>query len=136
MNTTNHENSTVWRGIGTNEKSTVWRRIAIVTLLLLVLVGPNFGPLPHLLRQSLSLEGSITGVLIWFCVAFMIILAVIFRMIKSTSIGEFLKSHGLGAPSGIGANIAGLILGIVWALLFLFQHRCKINLTQPHAPVG
>src|SRR5690606_42111586 len=100
----------------TNERSTVWRRIAIVTLLLLVLVGPNYGPLPHLLRQSLSLEGSVTGVLIWFCVAFMIILAVIFRMIKSTSIGEFLKSHGLGAPSGIGANIAGLILGIAWAL--------------------
>jgi hypothetical protein len=25
----------------TNEKSTVWRRIAIVTLLLVVLVGPN-----------------------------------------------------------------------------------------------
>jgi membrane protease YdiL (CAAX protease family) len=117
----------------TNEKSNVWRRIAIVTLLLLVLVGPNFGPLPHLLRQSLSLEGAVIGVLIWFCVAFMIILAIIFRMIKSTSIGEFLKSHGLGAPSGIGANIAGLILGIVWALLFLsstLQFDPDANLTQ------
>ena len=48
MNTTKNEKSTVWRGIATNEKSTVWRRIAIVTLLLLVLAGPNFGPLPHL----------------------------------------------------------------------------------------
>jgi membrane protease YdiL (CAAX protease family) len=125
MNTTN------------NEKSTVWRRIAIVTLLLLVLVGPNFGPLPHLLRQSFSLEGSITGVLIWFCVAFLIILAVVYRMTKSTSkstsIGEFLTSHGLGAPSGIGANIAGLILGILWALLFLssiLQFDPDANLTQ------
>jgi membrane protease YdiL (CAAX protease family) len=117
----------------TNEKSTVWRRIAIVTLLLLVLVGPNFGPLPHLLRQSFSLEDSVTGVLIWFCVAFLIILAIIFRMIKSASIGEFLKSHGLGAPSGIGANIAGLILGIVWALLFMssiLQFDPDANLTQ------
>ncbi|HSM70745.1 MAG TPA: hypothetical protein VK851_04315 [Anaerolineales bacterium] len=41
----------------TNEKSNAWRRIAIVTLLLVVLIGPNFGPLPHLLRQGLSLEG-------------------------------------------------------------------------------
>jgi membrane protease YdiL (CAAX protease family) len=117
----------------TNVKSTVWRRIAIVTLLLLVLVGPNFGPLPHLLHQSLSLENSVTGVLIWFCVAFLIILAIIFRMIKSASIGEFLKSHGLGAPSGIGANIAGLILGIVWALLFMssiLQFDPDANLTQ------
>jgi membrane protease YdiL (CAAX protease family) len=117
----------------TNEKSTVWRRIAIVTLLLVVLVGPNFGPLPHLLRESLSLEGAVTGVLIWFCVAFLIILTVVYGMSKSTSIGEFLKSSGLGAPSRIGANIAGLILGIVWALLFLsstLQFDPDANLTQ------
>ena len=116
-----------------NEKSTVWRRIAIVSLLLLVLVGPNFGPLPHLFRESLSLEGSITGVLIWFLVAFLIILAVVYRMNKSMSISEFLKSSGLGTPSGIGANIAGLILGILWALLFLssiLQFDPDANLTQ------
>jgi membrane protease YdiL (CAAX protease family) len=133
MNTINNEKSTVWRGLATNEKSTVWRRIAIVTLLLLVLVGPNFGPLPHLLRESLSLESSITGVLIWFWVAFLIILAVVYRMNKSMSIGEFLTSHGLGAPSGIGANIAGLLLGIVWALLFLssiLQFDPDANITQ------
>src|SRR5574339_172888 len=87
MNTTTNEKNTVWRGSATNEKSTVWRRIAIVTLLLLALVGPNFGPLPHLLRQSLSLEGTITGVLICFWAAFLIILAVVFRMNKSASIG-------------------------------------------------
>ena len=116
-----------------NETSIVWRGITMVTLLLLVLVGPNFGPLPHLLRQSLSLEGSITGVLIWFWVAFLIILAVVYRMSKSTSIREFLSSHGLGAPSRIGANIAGLILGIVWALLFLssiLQFDPDANITQ------
>lgn len=133
MNTTNNEKSTVWRGIATNEKSTVWRRIAIVTLLLLVLVGPIFGPIPHLLRQSLSLEGTITAVLICFWVAFLIILAVIFRMIKSPSISEFLTSHGLGAPSGIGANIAGLILGLLWGMLFLssiLQFDPDANITQ------
>jgi membrane protease YdiL (CAAX protease family) len=133
MNTTNNETSTVWRGNTSTEKSTVWRRIAMVTLLLVALVGPNFGPLPHLLRQVLSLEGSITGVLIWFCAAFLIILAVVYRMTNSTSIGEFLASHGLGAPSGIGANIAGLVLGIVWALLFLssiLQFDPDANITQ------
>lgn len=117
----------------TNERSTVWRGIAIVTLLLVALVGPNFGPLPHLLRESFSLEGSITGVLIWFLVAFTIILAVVYRMNKSMSIGEFLKSSGLGAPSGIGANIAGLILGLLWGMLFLtsiLQFDPDANITQ------
>jgi membrane protease YdiL (CAAX protease family) len=132
MNTVNIEKSIDRREIA-NEKSTVWRRIAIVTLLLLALVGPNFGPLPHLLRQSLSLEGTITGVLIWFWVAFIVILAVIFRMIRSASIREFLASHGLGAPSGIGPNIAGLVLGLLWGMLFLssiFQFDPDANITQ------
>jgi membrane protease YdiL (CAAX protease family) len=133
MNTINSEKGTIWPGTAINEKSIVWRRIAIVALLLLVLVGPNFGPLPHLLRQSLSLEGTITGVLICFWVAFMIILAVIFRMIESVSIREFLTSHGLGAPFGIGPNIAGLILGVLWGMLFLssiFQFDPDANITQ------
>jgi membrane protease YdiL (CAAX protease family) len=133
MNTTKYETGTARRGSATNEKSTVWRRVAIVTLLLLVLVGPNFGPLPHLLRQSLSLEGTIIGILIWFSVAFAIILAVIFRIVKSASIREFLTSHGLGAPSRIGANIAGLIVGLLWGMLFLssiFQFDPDANITQ------
>ena len=132
MNTINIEKSMDGRGIA-NEKSAVWRGIAIVTLLLVVLVGPNFGPLPHLLRQSLSLEGTITAVLIWFWAAFLMILAVIFRMMKSPSIREFLTSHGLGAPSRIGANIAGLIVGLLWGMLFLssiFQFDPDANITQ------
>jgi membrane protease YdiL (CAAX protease family) len=132
MNTLNIDKSIDRQGI-TNEKSTAWRRIAIVTLLLLALVGPNFGPLPHLLRQSLSLEGTITGVLFWFWAAFLTILAVIFRMMKSTSIREFLASLGLGASSGIGANIAGLILGVLWGMLFLssiLQFDPDANITQ------
>lgn len=134
MNTISSEKSAALQGAATNhEKSTVWRRVAIVALLLLALVGPNFGPLPHLLRQSLSLEGAIMGALIWFWLAFLIILAVIFRMIKSASLGEFLRSHGLGAPSRIGANIAGLVLGLLWGMLFLssiLQFDPNANITQ------
>ena len=133
MNTTKNEVSAAWRGSTTNVKSTVWRRIATVTLLLLALVGPAFGPLPHWLRERLSLEASVTGVLLWFWVAFLIILAVLYRMNRSTSVGEFLTSHGLGAPSGMGPNLAGLVLGIVWALLFLssiLQFDPEANITQ------
>lgn len=134
MNTISSEKSDIWRGAATNqEKSAVWRGIAIVALLLLALVGPNFGPLPHLLRQSLPLEGTIIGALIWFWVAFMIILAVIFRMTRGTSISAFLRSHGLGAPSRIGPNIAGLVLGLLWGMLFLssiFQFDPNANITQ------
>jgi len=38
------------------DKNRVLRHLAIITVLLLLLVGPNFGPIPRLLGQNLSLE--------------------------------------------------------------------------------
>lgn len=101
------------------EKNSVWRRLAIVAALLLLLIGPNFGPIPTTLRQSLSLEGSIIGMLVWFWVAFSIIIATILRL-SDMPLRELLSYVGLGAPSRLGANIAGVIVGLLGAASFLF----------------
>ena len=101
------------------DKNSVWRQLGIVTALLLLLIGPNFGPIPTILRQSLSLEGSIIGMLVWFWVAFSIIIAAILRL-SGMSLQALLSYVGLGAPSRIGANIAGVILGLLGAASFLF----------------
>jgi hypothetical protein len=114
------------------DKNSVWRRLGIVTALLLVLIGPNFGPIPTALRQSLSLEGSIIGMLVWFLVAFSIIIAVILRL-SGMSLRELLSYVGLGAPSRLGVNIAGVIIGILWAASFLsgiFQFDPDANIAQ------
>lgn len=114
------------------DKNSVWRRLGIVTALLLLLIGPNFGPIPTTLRQSLSLEGSIIGMLVWFWVAFSIIIAVILRL-SGMSLRALLSYVGLGAPSRIGANIAGVILGLLGAASFLFgilQFDPNANITQ------
>ena len=101
------------------DRNSVWRRLGIVTALLLLLIGPNFGPIPTTMRQSLSLEGSIIGMLVWFLVAFSIIIAVILRL-SGMSLRELLSYAGLGAPSRLGANIVGVIVGLLWAASFLF----------------
>jgi hypothetical protein len=101
------------------DKNSVWRRLGIVTALLLLLIGPNFGPIPTTLRQSLSLEGSIIGMLVWFWIAFSIIIAVILRL-NGMSLRELLSYVGLGAPSRLGANIVGVIVGLLGAASFLF----------------
>lgn len=101
------------------DRNSVWRRIGIVAALLLLLIGPNFGPIPATLRQSLSLEGSIIGMLVWFLVAFSIIVAVIMRL-NGMSLRELLSYVGLGAPSRLAANIVGVIFGVLWAASFLF----------------
>jgi len=115
------------------DKNTVWRRLAIVAVLLLLLVGPNFGPIPNLLGQHLSIEASVIALLASFWVGFCIIIAVIVRMSGGISLRELASSLGLGAPSRIAANIAGLLLGLVWGALFLtsiFQFDPEANIAQ------
>jgi hypothetical protein len=114
------------------EKNNVWRRLGIVTALLFLLIGPNFGPIPTTLRQNLSLEGSIIGMLAWFWVAFSIIIAVILRL-SGMSLRELLSYVGLGAPSRLGANIVGVIVGLLGAASFLFgilQFAPDANIAQ------
>ncbi|MEJ2561200.1 MAG: CPBP family glutamic-type intramembrane protease [Anaerolineales bacterium] len=115
------------------EKSTVLRRLAIVIILLLLLIGPNFGPIPSLLQQHLSIETSVLVLLTSFWIGFCIIIAVMLRMSGGTPLRELLRSLGLGAPSRTAANIAGLVLGLVWGVFFLtgiFQFDPDANIAQ------
>ena len=115
------------------DKNVVWRRIASVTVLLFLLIGPSFGPIPTMLSQRFSLEGSVVGLLISFLVGFTIIIAVIKRMYPEMSLVELLRSLGLGAPSRTAANIVGLIFGLLWGALLManiFQFDPDANLAQ------
>ena len=114
------------------DKNTVWRRLGIVTALLLLLIGPNFGPIPLTLRQGLSLEGSIIGMLVWFWVAFAIIIAAILRL-SGMSLRELLSYVGVGAPSRLWANIVGVIVGLLMAASFygnILQFAPDTNIAQ------
>jgi hypothetical protein len=57
--------------------------------------------------------------LVWFWVAFSIIIAVILRL-SGMSLRELLSYVGLGAPSRLGANIVGVLVGLLGAASFLF----------------
>ncbi|MEM7119394.1 MAG: CPBP family intramembrane glutamic endopeptidase [Chloroflexota bacterium] len=114
------------------DKNNVWRRLAIVVALLFLLIGPNFGPIPLALEQSLSLEGAIIGMLVWFLVAFGIIVAAILRL-SGSSLRDLLSYVGIGAPSRLGANIAGVIVGLLMAATFfgnILQFAPDTNITQ------
>lgn len=114
------------------DKNSVWRRLGIVTILLVLLIGPNFGPIPLMLRQSLSLEGAIIGMLVAFLVGFSIIIAVILRL-SGMSLQELLSYVGVGAPSRLGANIAGVVVGLLMAGSFfanISQFDPDVNLAQ------
>lgn len=115
------------------DRTTVSRRLAIVVVLLVLLVGPNFGPIPALLSQGLSMEAAVVALLASFLIGFSVILAVIMRMNPGVPVGELLRSLGLGAPSRLAANIAGAVLGLLWGFLFLtsiLQFAPDTNIAQ------
>jgi membrane protease YdiL (CAAX protease family) len=114
------------------DKNTILRRLAIVAVLLLLLVGPNFGPIPSLLSQHLSINASVIALLASFWIGFGIIIVVLLRM-SGRSLPELARSLGFGAPSRTAANIAGTALGLLWGALFLtsiFQFDPNANIAQ------
>ncbi len=100
-------------------RNNIWSRLGIVTLLLLLLVGPNFGPIPEMLHQRLSLETSVIGMLVSFWIGFCIIIAVILRLSGGVTLRELLQYTGLGVRSKLSANLTGLVVGILWGVLLL-----------------
>lgn len=117
----------------TMDTNAVGSRLAIVIVLLLLLIGPNFGPIPALLGQGLSMEPAVVALLASFLIGFSVILAVIMRMNAGMTLSELLRSLGLGAPSRLAANIAGGVLGLLWGFLFLtsiLQFAPDTNIAQ------
>lgn len=114
------------------DRNVVLPRLTLVIVLLLLLVGPNFGPLPALLGQNLPVEGAVLALLVSFWLGFSVIIAVVLRM-SGISLREFMRSVGLGAPSRTAANIAGAVLGLLWGALFLssiLQFDPNANIAQ------
>jgi len=108
-------------------------QFVLVAVILLLLVGPNFGPIPGMLRTRLPIEAAVIGVLAWFLVAFAVIVAVIIRTKSGVSFREQLRSLGLGAPSRLAANMVGAIIGFLWGFLLIgsiIQFDPHANVTQ------
>lgn len=107
------------------EKSGSAAHLAIVAALLILLVGPNFGPLPHFLNAQFGLQTAVLLMLLSFLIGFGIILGVIFRF-NEMSTGtwrEKIGTLGWGQPSRLVAIIVAVVVGLAWGGLFLSSAR-------------
>lgn len=105
--------------IAESVKSDIWQRIGLMAVLLLLLVGPIFGPLPAVLGERLALETAVPLLLLTFIAAFALILAVIFRLERSPNLWAQLHDWGLGRPSRWSANLVGALVGLAWGFLLM-----------------
>lgn len=117
------------------EGSVVQRHLVIVAVLLLLLIGPIFGPIPDFLGERFGIQTAVIIMLITFVVGFSIILAVIFRFneMRSDSWREKLGRLGWGQPTRLAAIIVAVIVGLAWGALFLsstLQFDPDTNLTE------
>lgn len=103
------------------ERSVIQRHLAIVAVLLLLLIGPIFGPIPNFLGERFGIETAVMIMLFTFVVGFSIILAVIFRFneMRSDSLREKLGRLGWGQPSRLATILVAVIAGLAWGALFL-----------------
>ena len=103
------------------ERSVIQRHLAVVAVLLLLLIGPNFGPIPNFLGERFGIETAVIIMLFTFVVGFSIILTVIFRFgeMSSDSLREKLSKLGWGQPSRLAAILVAVIAGLAWGALFL-----------------
>ena len=109
--------------------------VFIVAGLLVLLIGPIFGPVPDFLRTRFGIETSVIMMLIAFVVGFSIVLGVILRFgeMRSDTWRQKLASLGWGQPSRAAAVVLAIVLGLAWGALFLASARQLVpdaNLTE------
>jgi membrane protease YdiL (CAAX protease family) len=117
------------------ERSIIRRHLATVAVLLLLLIGPIFGPVPRFLGERFGIETAVMIMLITFVAGFSIILTVIFRFneMRADSLHEKLGRLGWGQQSRLAAIIVAVIVGLAWGALFLsstLQFDPDANLTE------
>jgi len=122
-------------GLATSKNSAVRRHLVLVSVLLLLIIGPIFGPVTQFLGERFSLETAIMLMLFSFIIGFSIILAIIFRFSENRagSLREQLGNLGLGRPSRMSANIVGALVGLAWGALFMMnilQFRPETNIAE------
>lgn len=117
------------------EKGVIQRHLLIVAGLLLLLIGPIFGPIPKFLGERFGIETAVMLMLFIFLIGFSIILVVIFGFdeMRSDSLREKLGRLGWGQPTRLAAIIVAVIAGLAWGALFLsstLQFNPDANLTE------
>lgn len=95
------------------------KNILMISLIALVLLGPCFALVPNYLARHFPLEKAALLQMLSFLIALAIASGVSILLIRKQKID--LKEMGLFTPSPWYANLAGVLTGILWAVVSSFS---------------
>lgn len=90
-----------------------WQNVLIVSLIMIILIGPCFAIIPNFLVNKFNQDGALFWQMMSFFIAFMITLIVTFVLIRHQNID--LKDIGLFTRTPWYAILVAVILGLFWA---------------------
>ena len=94
--------------------------LVVLSVLLIVLVGPLFGPVPVLLLNAMEIRPATGWQVALFLVPFSLILAVMLGWMRRN--GRTLADLGWRQPTTLLAIVLGTLLGVFWAVLGTFSY--------------
>lgn len=110
------------------------RNLLIISGLLVLLVGPYFGPLPKYLMSIMALHAATVWLMLIGLIPLGLILAWMLRLMRQQ--GQTLADLGWGQPSRWLALIVGTLLGLLWGVLGImgFLHFQQLAGQPPSDP--
>ncbi len=104
-----------------------WKPIAVLTAVLVLVVGPIFGPVGAFAAETYGVRGGTGVVVALFTVAFLLVAGGTVRWVKSQ--GGSLADLGWRTPTKTSAVIAAVIFGVLWAGFNIMGYVHQIDAT-------
>jgi len=104
-----------------------WKPVLVLTALLVLFVGPVFGPVGNYAKEEFGVRGGSSFVVALFTVAFVALAAGTVRWVKQQ--GGTLADLGWRTPTKTSAVVGAVFFGIFWAAFQVMGYVHQVDAT-------
>jgi hypothetical protein len=110
-----------------NTRQSTWKPVWAVAAIMVLVVGPAFGPIATVVRAELGIRNGAAVMLLVFALLLGPVAAGTVRWVRRN--GGTLEDLGWRVPSRISANIVALLFGLAWAAFNIMGYVHQIDKT-------
>jgi membrane protease YdiL (CAAX protease family) len=110
-----------------NTRQSTWKPVWAVAAIMVLVVGPAFGPIATVVRAELGIRNGAAVMLLVFALLLGPVAAGTVRWVRRN--GGTLEDLGWRVPSRLSANIVALLFGVAWAAFNIMGYVHQIDKT-------